>query len=395
MNAAPWILLAHAGLLNGLFLLPVVVAYYGLKGVDVGGFLLLQGIFRVAVMLLEIPAGYLSDSWTRREQLVLATVIRTAGFTLVWLASGFWSVLCGELTLAVAICLSSGTLEAYLHEALDPAHRERGATHWQGYLSATVTASNVLASLVGAWLFSWHVDAPILATIGAGVLALLVVYQLPDVARSLRRTDTHPLRDMLRVIRWCAIEHPSLKWLLLGPGSIAGFTLVLFWALQPQLTELGASPRTLGGATGGYFITGMVLSLLTGRLTDLLGEARLFAFTLCSLLVGSALFVWRPNIWMVWLGIVLGAGVVHFTNKPLTISLINHHTPDETRATVLSVFSMVSTLVGGLYLISAKVLLAFMAYPQLILLYLALTVALAGKAFWQIIGGSRAAAACE
>lgn len=77
---------------------------------------------------------------------------------------------------------------------------------------------------------------------------------------------------------------------------------------------------------------------------------------------------------------------VHFTNKPLTIALINHYAADESRATVISVFSMVSTLVGGIYLISAKALLAVFSYSQLVLLYLVVTLLMAGKAFWQIIG---------
>ena len=120
-------------------------------------------------------------------------------------------------------------------------------------------------------------------------------------------------------------------------------------------------------------------------MTRRLGEKRLFICTLLSPLLGSALFVWHATIWTVWLGILLGAGVVHFTNKPLTIALINQHTPDESRATVISVFSMVSTLVG-VYLISAKALLGAFSYSQLVLFYLGITLLVAGKAFWQIIG---------
>jgi len=144
-------------------------------------------------------------------------------------------------------------------------------------------------------------------------------------------------------------------------------------------------PRWLGWATAGYFIAGTTLAISTGRLTRRLGEKRLFACTLLSLLLGSALFIGHATIWTVWLGILMGGGVVHFTNKPLTITLINHYAPDESRATVISVFSMVSTLVGGLYLISAKALLGLFSYSQLVLFFLGITLLMAGKAFWQII----------
>ncbi|MET0791992.1 MAG: MFS transporter, partial [Polyangiaceae bacterium] len=277
-------------------------------------------------------------------------------------------------------------VEAYLYEALRPEQRQRLAAHWQGYLSATISGSAAVAAVIGPWLFARHVQAPLLATLAAMLVALVVVYQLPDFPRNKRANSERPWHEMLAVARWCLVEHSQLRWLLLGPGSIAGFTLVLFWALQPQLSELGASPQELGWATAGYFIAGTTLAISTGRLTRRLGEKRLFACTLLSLLFGSALFVWHATIWTVWLGILLGAGVVHFTNKPLTIALINHHAPDESRATIISVFSMVSTLVGGLYLISAKALLGVLSYSQLVLFYLCITLLLAAKAFWQIIG---------
>jgi MFS family permease len=382
----PWLILLHTGLLHTLFVLPVVMAYYGRKGIDLGTFFVLQGLFRVSVTALEIPTGYISDGWTRRKQLILCTFVRTASVGLIGLASGFWSLALGEVMAALATCLWSGTVEAYLYEALKPERRQRLAAHWQGYLTATIAGAAAVSAVIGPWLYAYHVHAPLLATLAAVVLALFVVYQLPDVPRTKRATTTRPGREMLAVAKWCLMEHGQLRWLLLGPGSIAGFTVVLFWALQPQLSELGASPQGLGWATAGYFVAGTTLAISTGRLTRRLGEARLFACTLVSLLLGSALFVWHASIWTVWLGILLGGGVVHFTNKPLTIALINQHTPDERRATVISVFSMVSTLVGGLYLISAKVLLGVFSYSQLVLCYLGVTLLLAGKAFWQIIG---------
>ena len=382
----PWLILLHTGLLNTLFVLPVVMAYYGLKGIDLGSFFLLQGLFRVSVTALEIPTGYVSDGWKRRKQLILCTFVRAASLGVIGLASGFWSLALGEVMAALATCLWSGTVEAYLYEALQPEQRQRLAAHWQGYLSATISGSAAVACVIGPWLFVHHVQAPLLATLAAVVLALLVVHQLPDVPRTKRATSARHWREMSAVARWCLVEHAQLRWLLLGPGSIAGFTLVLFWALQPQLSELGASPEELGWATAGYFVAGTTLAISTGRLTRRLGEKRLFACTLVSLLLGSALFVRHASIWTVWLGILLGAGVVHFTNKPLTIALINHYTPDERRATVISVFSMVSTLVGGIYLISAKALLGVFSYSQLVLFYLGVTLLLAGKAFRQIIG---------
>jgi len=383
---APWLILLHTGLLNLLFVLPVVMAYYRRKGIDLGNFFVLQGLFRVSVTALEIPTGYISDGWTRRKQLVLCTFVRAASLVVIGLANDFWLLALGEIMAALATCLWSGTVEAYLYEALQPEQRQRLAAHWQGYLSATISGSAAVAAVIGPWLFGRHVQAPLLATLAAVLLALVVVYRLPDVPRTRRATSARPGQEMLAVARWCLVEHSRLRWLLLGPGSIAGFTLLLFWALQPQLSALGASPQELGWATAGYFVAGTTLAISTGRLTRRLGEKRLFACTLISVLLGSALFILHASIWTVWLGILLGGGVVHFTNKPLTITLINQHAPDESRATVISVFSMVSTLVGGLYLISAKALLALFSYSQLVLFFLGITLLMAGKAFWQIIG---------
>jgi predicted MFS family arabinose efflux permease len=260
----PWLILLHTGLLNTLFLLPVVMAYYGLKGISLGSFFVLQGLFRVSVTALEIPTGYVSDGWTRRKQLILCTFVRAVSQVVIGLASGFWSLALGEVLAALATCLWSGTVEAYLYEALETEQRQRLAAHWQGYLSATVSGSAAVAAVIGPWLFARHVQAPLLATLGAVLAALVVVYQLPDVPRNKRAASSRPWQEMLAVARWCLVAHPRLRWLLLGPGSIAGFTLVLFWALQPQLSELGASPQDLGWATAGYFVAGTTLAIRRG-----------------------------------------------------------------------------------------------------------------------------------
>lgn len=55
-----------------MLVIPVIVLVYTERGISVGDFFLIQGIFRLAAFLFEIPSGYLSDRFSRRRVMIIA-----------------------------------------------------------------------------------------------------------------------------------------------------------------------------------------------------------------------------------------------------------------------------------------------------------------------------------
>ena len=53
--------------------MPIIVLFYQENGLSMQDVLTLKGIYSVAVVLLEIPSGYLADVWGRKKSLILFT----------------------------------------------------------------------------------------------------------------------------------------------------------------------------------------------------------------------------------------------------------------------------------------------------------------------------------
>jgi len=63
----------------GVVVMPVYVPFLTDRGLAVGDVLSLQSIFAVAVMLFEIPTGYICDVLGRRETILIGAALNLAG----------------------------------------------------------------------------------------------------------------------------------------------------------------------------------------------------------------------------------------------------------------------------------------------------------------------------
>ncbi|MCA3244213.1 MAG: MFS transporter [Alphaproteobacteria bacterium] len=363
---ASWRLMVAIGCIDLMFLVPVVMAYYQLKGVDIGAFLLLQGLFRVWVLILEVPTGYLADRWSRTSQLTLGAAAWLAGLTCVWQATSFAGLLMGEICMALSVAFYSGTTQAYLHEALHQEGRGHQEATWQGRLFASSTAAEMVAGALGGWLFGWWADGPVLAGMLAATVALAFTASLPKLPKQhAERRHDNPFLDVWLVTHHSLRLHPTLRWLLLGPKILTGFTGLLFWVMQAKLLALHVSPTWLGLSFAAFMGVKTVLALSAGRIAAL-GATRVLQNLPLFLLVGCGLMS-VANPWLVWLGGVLTAGFVHAVGSPLCTTLINREVPNHERATVLSVGSMISQLVGASLMIAATPLLTIVSLNTLML----------------------------
>ena len=101
-----------------MLIIPVIILVYTQKGITVGDFFLIQGMFRLAAFLFEIPSGYMSDRFSRKRVMIAGALFSFLGFVVVAVAYGFWALVLGEALLGISSALFSGTLEAYTYDLM-------------------------------------------------------------------------------------------------------------------------------------------------------------------------------------------------------------------------------------------------------------------------------------
>ncbi len=84
MTANPRLLVALAALQFTLFPIPIITLYWKDQiGLSLADIFLLQAVFGLAVVLLELPSGYVADRVGYRRSLLVGAALWSAG----WLIS--------------------------------------------------------------------------------------------------------------------------------------------------------------------------------------------------------------------------------------------------------------------------------------------------------------------
>ena len=60
--------------------MPIVVLFYKDNGLDMQQVFILQAIYSIAIVALEIPSGYFADVLGRKNSLIAGSILGFAGF---------------------------------------------------------------------------------------------------------------------------------------------------------------------------------------------------------------------------------------------------------------------------------------------------------------------------
>ena len=140
-----------------------------------------------------------------------------------------------------------------------------------------------------------------------------------------------------------------LLWYILLGTLIYGVIMVTEFLLQPFVVHHGVDPAT--GVDTGFAYSGMLMSPVAGMVVGSLlaawvasrfGERRSL---LIPLFVG-ALILLAPTLWdSLWVVAAIGLlAVIRGMIRPIATGYINRRIPSDQRATVLSIFSLVTAI---------------------------------------------------
>lgn len=346
---------------NSMFILPVIMLIYQFKGLSVGDFFLIQSIFAIAILFLEIPTGYIGDLFSRKKVISLAIMFYFAGYLVLYFFSGFTSVVTTEILWGVCSALYSGTGTAYLFDVLQKQGREKDFLKEQSKIKTYSCGAGFFSTILGGYLYT-HLgpDKTILAEVFLIGIALLITLILPEFNDFQRKVEKgkNKFKDILDICKY-AINHKELKYLMIFPAAFSTCTVLIFWSLQP-IMKFNSVPVEYFGffiAVSQFFR--MVYSHYGQKLFKKL-KTRNFTLLLVSILTaGCVLVCVLPsigNLLATYVILVLLGAIValHVPIGIVSTSMINHRIKSDERATVLSVNAMLKSVLSSVVLGSVK-----------------------------------------
>ena len=362
--------------------IPVIVLIYTNKGVSVGDFFLIQGLFRLSAFLFEIPSGYLSDRFSRKRVMQVGALFSMLGFVIIAIAYGFWALLLGEAMLGISSALFSGTLEAYTYDLMKRNKSQKQFLKEFGNISTFASTACFISAILGGILFGYIGTNGVLwfESLFAFIafIALMFIPELSEIKRVVKNKSA--IADAVSVTV-ATLKNPRLRNLILFPSLFSAFTIVLFWTLQPIMEFTQIPVGLFGFYLGINQLSAIFFAKYAYKICNKLGEIKVSIITIVGIITGAllGLLAITTNIMpLAYIACAIMAVVpaIRILNNLQYNTLIHHSIKSTERGTVLSTREMTSTVSGAIFLIAAKFLMDGFGITTTLLAILTMTVVL-------------------
>jgi MFS family permease len=323
--------------------MPIMVPFYHSIGMDQGQIGLSQAIFTAALLLINIPTGWIADRFSRR----MSNAIGDLGCALALLyyaqASGFGDVVVAEIIFGISLAFSQGADNALLRA-----------------YAQLLDSSGKLFLRQNSLLASWQPIAQIIALAIGGVIGAsdprlaIALSAIPYFAGSLLSLfvkeqgewlvsqHKNPLRDMVRVTRASVGTDPHLRWLIIGHGIGREITHVMVWALTPLLLFAGVP---LGIVAIGWIVNSLTVVVgarIAGWISPGLREWQRFVIPMVVAIVGLVIMSIHLSLITIWLYALIG--LAQGWTAAVLLPMVQNRAPAGNQATVISIAKSISHL---------------------------------------------------
>jgi|GEM_PF-4678600 len=235
---------------NLCFICPLFMPFLKVEvGLTFAEVMLLQGMYMLFSLLLQIPTGAFADVFGRKTSIVLGFLTLSVASIVYGMAYSFLSCLIGEALWALGSCFISGAFEAFVYEIDESSFRRN-----LSYTKIVSTLSLGISGIIGGFL--------------AEVLTLRELFFITSVpflsgaVFSLTLKETKG-REEERSIK-LSIERSAL-WYVLNLSVIGFLGYYFLWLWPAYLVELGERERMYGIYLFSVTLSQSIAAFLIGR----------------------------------------------------------------------------------------------------------------------------------
>jgi len=340
--------------------LPVFFLYFS-EQLSLPEILLLEAIYYISVVIVEVPSGYLSDRIGRRRTLLLSCIALLAAYLCFLISNEFAGYAAGQILIAISIAFRSGTDTAFHYESLQALGRANEYGDREAIAGKYGFAATAVAALAGGFFGSFNLAYAYLLSLLTAAVSLYIVILFVEVTT---RDSNNPADSFLKQLSSCIsyLRHPLLFWLFVYSMYMIAFVHIPYEFYQPYLRLLedsnalaGFNASTMAGIL--FAITAIVAAFTSAysmQWQRSIGLARLLiiAAAVELAIIAAMAIVLHP---LIALTVIMRSGPMAVITAPVNAAIAplikNQH-----RATFLSLRSLAGRLVFAIILSSFSLL---------------------------------------
>ena len=350
-STALWLILTSF-ISNLHFYLPVFVFYLQHRGLTLAQVNALQFVPLLTITAFELPTGVFGDRFGRARSVMAGLICIGLSEAAMLIAHQFWHFILLQVVLGIGFAFISGSMTALLVERVPAGDAHDTTVKRQlGWLSAANRIGGVVSFAVAGWLFPDTAESryfwPIIATAGMWLISAGLMGQVREPRPVLDQThhEPHGHSTSWALIKsgWRDLRHnPALRRVV--ALSVFSNPLDFYWIVifQPVLAQSSVPSAWYGPALAAGSLLAAAVEGNAERIERRLPQR--YGLQM-MLLVPAVLYVALALPHAPWLAIalfVLHKGTLYAAN-PLLSAYINAELSPQSRATALSMISLLST----------------------------------------------------
>ncbi len=325
--------------------MPIVVPFYESNGLLMKDIMVLQAVYSIAIVVLEIPSGYLADVIGRRKTLIIGAIFGTIGFATYSFSVGFVGFLVAEIILGIGQSCISGADSAMLYDSLLERGEEKRYTQFEGRITSLGNIAEAMAGILGGLLAAITLRVPYFAQSFVAFIALPAAITLVEPARTVPLIKAGVM-EIVQIARFTLFTDKPLRRNILFSAIAGTATLTMAWFAQPFFEYTKIDLIWYGLLWTSLNLTVAITSYTAHYLEQKLGQIRSIIIIALMIPLGYlALSRFHTPVGLIILYIFY---LIRGYATPVLKDYINRVTSSNIRATVLSVRNFVIRLIFAL-----------------------------------------------
>ncbi len=321
--------------------------------------ILLYVVYDIAVTVLEVPSGYMSDRLGRRITLLTSGLCAVLGTALLAIGSTFAVFALAQALIGAGTAFSSGTGSSLLFESLRAENRADEVEAQELRVWRFGFVASALSAATGGLMAQAFETLPFFAGILTAAIMLILASRLCEPPRETAANP--PVSQQMRSLR-SALQKSVLIWLFALSTIMYAFSHVIYVFGQPYISAAlatrgfeGDAPMISGFVSGLMMLISVGTSVIAWRLRQRFGLAAVLLLAF-GIQIGLITVLALTNT-VVAIAFLLLRMVPSSLSTPFVMARIQPELSSDMRATYLSVQSFVGRIVlaGTLYVASLSV----------------------------------------
>lgn len=337
----------YQGFRNAVFWIPVFFLYFS-SVLPPAQVLLLEAVYYLAVVVLEVPSGYFSDRIGRRATLVISALTWGSAGVLFVVGGDFLVFAVAQGLLAIGMAFNSGTDSALLYESLLTLDRKDEIGEHEARAQAVGFRAAAGAAIVGGAVAGVDLRLAYVLSALAGVGALIVALRLAEPPRDATSPTLPPLRQILACGR--QLGQPVLLWTFVFAVAMTVFNHIPYEFVQPwidMLLEREGAQYDMTPLVAGVFVAITALTAAwIGRRAPAIKRRIGTPATLLGVMALQGAIIVGMSLVVHWalLALIVLRSVPRAVGEPVMRAEIHPRIGSGIRATYLSMQSLVGRL---------------------------------------------------